>query len=601
MMNRPGRFYLFDSFRVDVTERLLLKENREVSLTPKVFDTLLVLLEHSSHVMTKKELMQQVWPDSFVEENNLARNISILRKALGKTHKGEDYIQTVPKRGYRFVGDVRATGGEEESVIVRERTRARIVVERDDDDLARVIDVLPASVSPKQPKPALQRPPETMYARSGDVNIAYQVIGDAPLDLVFVMGWVSHLEYFWREPSFARFLLRLASFSRLILFDKRGTGLSDRVPINQLPTLEQRMDDVRAVMDAVGSERAALIGVSEGGPMCSLFAATYPEKTLALVMIGTYAKRIRDAEYPWGPTPEQREQFFDVMREQWGGPVGIDERAPSVADDPEFRDWWATYLRMGASPGAAVALTQMNAEIDVRNVLPSIRVPSLVIHRSDDQCLKVEEGRFVAQRIPGAKFVELPGNDHLPFVGDQEAILDEVEEFLTGVRHPIEPDTVLATVLVARLVGIKERVQNLGPERWPEWWRRLHAHITKEIEWFRGREVDILENRLLAIFDGPARAIRCATAITEYTSRLGVQTCTGLHTGECEIVDGQVAGAAAQMCVCVANEAEPGEVLVSSTVKDLVAGSGINFEDRGVHMLAGCGESRLFGVLKAQL
>jgi pimeloyl-ACP methyl ester carboxylesterase len=485
----------------------------------------------------------------------------------------------VPKRGYRFVGDVRATGGEEESVI----------------------DVLPADVAQRQLEPALQRPPETMYARSGDVNIAYQVIGDAPLDLVFVMGWVSHLEYFWREPSFARFLLRLASFSRLILFDKRGTGLSDHVPINQLPTLEQRMDDVRAVMDAVGSERAALCGVSEGGPMCSLFAATYPEKTLALVMIGTYAKRIRDAEYPWGPTLEQREQFFEVMRKQWGGPVGIDERAPSVANDPQFRDWWATYLRMGASPGAAVALTQMNAEIDVRNVLPSIRVPSLVIHRSDDQCLKVEEGRFVAQRIPGAKFVEFPGNDHLPFVGDQDAILDEVEEFLTGVRHDVEPDTVLATVLVARLVGIKERVQTLGPERWPEWWRRLHAHITKEIEWFRGREVDILENRLLAIFDGPARAVRCAAAITEYTSRLGVKTSTGLHTGECEIVNGHVAGAATEVCVCVANEADAGEVLVSSTVKDLVAGSGISFDDRGVHMLAGCGEWQIFAVLKAQL
>ena len=602
-MNRQGRrFYLFDGFRVDVNERLLFKDNRELSLTPKVFDTLLVLLENSSHVMTKKELMRLVWPDSFVEENNLAQNISILRKALGKSPNGEHYIQTVPKRGYRFIGDVRVMGGEEESVIVRERTRARIVVERDDEDLAagaRVIDVLPSEVAPRQLEPALPRPPETMYARSGDVNIAYQVIGDAPLDLVFVMGWVSHLEYFWREPSFARFLLRLASFSRLILFDKRGTGLSDRVPINQLPTLEQRMDDVRAVMDAVGSERAALCGVSEGGPMCSLFAATYPEKTLALVMIGTYAKRIRDAEYPWGPTLEQREQFFDAMREQWGGPVGIDERAPSVASDPQFRDWWATYLRMGASPGAAVALTKMNAEIDVRNVLPSIRVPSLVIHRSEDQCLKVEEGRFVAQRIPGAKFVELPGNDHLPFVGDQDAILDEVEEFLTGVRHTIEPDTVLATVLVARLVGIKDQAERLGSDRWDEWWRRLHAHITKEIEWFRGREVDILENRLLAIFDGPARAIRCASAITEYTSRLGVRTCTGLHTGECEIVDGLVAGAAAQMCVCVANEAEPGEVLVSSTVKDLVAGSGISFEDRGIHELASAGECRLFAVLKS--
>lgn len=597
-MNR--RFYLFDGFRVDVGERMLLKDNREVSLTPKVFDTLLVLLENSSHVLTKKELMEQVWPDSFVEENNLAQNISILRKALGEGKEGEAYIQTVPKRGYRFVADVSTTGGDDETMIVRERTRARIVVERDDEDdkslipSPRVIDVPATEVIHKLE----QRPPETMYTRSGDVNIAYQVIGDAPLDLVFVMGWVSHMEYFWREPSFARFLLRLASFSRLILIDKRGTGLSDRVPINQLPTLEQRMDDVRAVMDAVGSERAALCGVSEGGPMCSLFAATYPEKTLALVMIGTYAKRIRDAEYPWGPTAEQREQFFEVMRKQWGGPVGIDERAPSVAGDPQFRDWWATYLRMGASPGAAVALTQMNAEIDVRNVLPSIRVPSLVIHRTEDQCLKVEEGRFVAERIPGAKFVELPGVDHLPFVGDQDAILDEVEEFLTGVRHPVEPDTVLATVLVARLVGIKEQADKLGPERWAEWWRRLHAHITKEIEWFRGREIDILENRLLAIFDGPARAIRCASAITEYTSRLGVNTCTGLHTGECEIVDGQVAGAAAQMCVCVANEAEAGEVLVSSTVKDLVAGSGISFDDRGVHMLSGCGESRLFAVRK---
>src|SRR6201988_4015437 len=497
-----SRSYIFDGFRVDASERLLFKDSREIALTPKVFDTLLVLLENSSHVLTKKELMEQVWPDSFVEENNLAQNISILRKALGEGKEGEAYIQTVPKRGYRFVADVKTTGGDEETMIVRERTRARIVVERDDEDDtreftallpgSRAIDVAPTEVIHKLE----QRPPETMYARSGDVNIAYQVIGDAPLDLVFVMGWVSHMEYFWREPTFARFLLRLASFSRLILFDKRGTGLSDRVPINQLPTLEQRMDDVRAVMDAVGSERAALCGVSEGGPMCSLFSATYPEKTLALVMIGTYAKRIRDAEYPWGPTLEQREQFFDVMREQWGGPVGIDERAPSLANDPKFRDWWATYLRMGASPGAAVALTQMNAEIDVRNVLPSIRVPSLVIHRTDDQCLKVEEGRFVAERIPGAKFVELSGNDHLPFVGNQDAILDEMEEFLTGVRHTLEPDTVLATVLFTRIAGTNNQ---LRLSNWEELLRRLRAHVAKEIEWFRGREVDMVGDRPLAI------------------------------------------------------------------------------------------------------
>ena len=598
-MSRPARhFYLFDGFRVDASERLLFKDDREVPLTPKVFDTLLVLIENCGHVLTKKELMERVWPGTFVEENNLAQNISLLRKALGKTDAGTHYIQTVPKRGYRFVADVRATGEayeEDETLLVHERTRSTIVVERSDDEIRSLLPA-PHVIDVPAIEAALPRPPETMYARSGDVNIAYQVIGDAPLDLVFVMGWVSHLEYFWREPSFARFLMRLASFSRLILFDKRGTGLSDRVPNDQLPTLEQRMDDVRAVMDAVGSERAALCGVSEGGPMCSLFAATYPEKTLALVMIGTYAKRIRDADYPWGPTAEQREQFFEVMRKHWGGPIGIDERAPSLANDPQFRDWWATYLRMGASPGAAVALTKMNAEIDVRHVIPSIRVPSLVIHRTDDQCLRVEEGRYVAERIPGARFVEFPGHDHLPFVGDQDAILDEVEEFLTGVRHRAEPETVLATVLVGRIVGVKDHVERLGRDRWSELLRRIHAHITKEIEWFRGREIDIVENRILAIFDGPARAVRCASAITEYALRLDVEICTGLHTGECEIVDGQVAGVAAQMGVCVANEAEAGEVLVSSTVKDLVAGSGIGFEDRGVHMLSGCGEWQLFAV-----
>ena len=578
MTSRPEkRIYSFDVFRVDPAERLLFKENREVPLTPKVFDTLLVLLENSSHVLTKQELMRKVWPDSFVEENNLAQNISILRKALG-----DEYIQTVPKRGYRFVAPVSIS--EDETIVVHERVQKRIVVETTDDT---------DEVDETHLEKLLAHPPQTMYARSGDVNIAYQVVGDAPLDLVFVMGWVSHLEYCWREPSFARFLLRLASFSRLILFDKRGTGLSDRVPINQLPTLEQRMDDVRAVMNAVGSERAALCGVSEGGPMCSLFAATYPEKTLALVMIGTYAKRIRDADYPWGPTAEEREHFFELMRRDWGGPVGIEERAPTLAHDPKFREWWAAFLRTGASPAAAVALTQMNAEIDVRNVLPSIRVPSLVIHRRDDQCLKVDEGRFVAERIPGAKFVELPGNDHLPFAGDQDAILDEMEEFLTGVRHTLEPDTVLATVLFTRIAGVDERLRQ---SNWEELLRRLRAHIAKEIEWFRGREIDMIGDRPLAIFDGPARAVRCALAITEYASRLGVETRAGLHTGEVEIIDGQVAGVAAEIGECVANEAGAGEVLVSSTVKDLVAGSGINFEDRGIRVMSDCGEWRLFSV-----
>jgi pimeloyl-ACP methyl ester carboxylesterase len=301
------------------------------------------------------------------------------------------------------------------------------------------------------------------------------------VDLVFVMGWVSHLDYFWTEPSFAQFLRRLASFSRLILFDKRGTGLSDRVDLNELPTLEQRMDDVRAVMDAVGSQRAFLCGVSEGGAMSALFAATYPERTAGLVMIGAYAKRIRDATYPWGPTEEQRSGFLDHIREEWGGPVGLEERAPSMTSDPHFRQWWAAYLRTAASPGAAVALTRMNSEADIRGILPAIRVPALVIHRTGDQCLRVEEGRYVASRIPGAKFVELPGVDHLPFVGDQDRILDEIEQFLTGALQTLQPEPVLATVLFASFTGpYRDHMPGANA------WQRLRDHVTRETAIFTG-------------------------------------------------------------------------------------------------------------------
>lgn len=604
MIQRQAKIsYVFGTFRVDAEERVLFNEKSPISLTPKAFDTLLALVQSSGRIVGTEELMAQVWPDSFVEENNLAQNVSTLRKVLGA--EGAKFIETIPKRGYRFSSDVKEIREEVPPAVLRGETE-QVIEEQE-----ALVQGLKSPEDRPQPRNnpelsarfelSLDRPPETMYARSGDVNIAYQVIGDAPIDLVFVMGWVSHLEYFWREPSFARFLLRLASFARLILFDKRGTGLSDRVPINELPTLEQRMDDVRAVMDAVGSERAALCGVSEGGPMCSLFAATYPEKTLAVVMIGTYAKRIRDEEYPWAPTTEQRQHFFDEMREQWGGPVGLEERAPSVANDPAFREWWATYLRMGASPGAALALTQMNAEIDVRQVLPSVRVPTLVIHRSEDRCLKVEEGRFVAESIPGAKYVELPGQDHLPFVGDQDAILDEVEEFLTGVRHTLEPDTVLATVLFTQIVDSKEHAERLGNARWYALLDRLREHVRKEIEWFRGREIDMVGDRPLAIFDGPARAIRCASAIIAYASRLGILMRAGLHTGECEMMgapgETKVHGIAPQIGVQVAALAAPGEVFVSSTVKDLVAGSGIMFEDKGVHPLAELpGDWRLFAV-----
>lgn len=613
MARDPKRLYEFGPFRLDSDERLLLRDNEVVQLTPKAFDTLVVLVENNGHVLSKEELIQEVWPDSFVEENNLAQNISILRKALGEAAAGLKFIETVPKRGYRFVADVRELADEEtELILVRERTRSRVVIEETDDPQANITGKHAALDVTAQPVGQLkearlsevdherQSAPETHYAQSGDVNIAYQVVGDGALDLVFVMGWVSHLEYFWEEPSFARFLTRLASFSRLILFDKRGTGLSDRVPIRELPTLEQRMDDVRVVMEAVGSKSAALCGVSEGGPMCSLFAATYPEKTNALVMIGTYAKRIWDTDYPWAPTQEQREEFYEEMQREWGGPVGLEERAPSVAHDPHFREWWATYLRMGASPGAALALTKMNADIDVRHVLPSIRVPVLVIHRAQDQCLKVEEGRYVASRIPGAKYLELPGVDHLPFVGDQDAILDEIEEFLTGVRHASDYDRVLATVVFTRLTDAPAQAARVGERQWRDLLERFMSHARRELELFRGREVEMLEGDLLATFDGPARAIRCASAILDAAARLGIRVKAGLHTGECDVMDHKVGGIAVSIGAHVVEQAANGEVLVSHTVKDLVAGAGIGFLERGTHILENVpGEWRLFAVERA--
>jgi pimeloyl-ACP methyl ester carboxylesterase len=570
-MSAPPRIFEFGQFTLDAAGGLLRRrDGAPVALTPKAFETLVVLVEGGGSVLSKDELMRRVWGDTFVEENNLSQNISLLRKALDDG-TGFKYIETIPRRGYRLTAPVR---------------------------------LRPAAQTLSQthaPETFFDRPPETKYAKSGDVNIAYQTLGEGAFDLVFVMGWVSHLEYFWREPRFARFLARLASFSRLILFDKRGTGLSDRVPIRELPTLEQRMDDVRAVLEATGSERAALVGVSEGGPMCSLFAATYPEKTLALVMIGTYAKRVWHPDYPWAPTADERRRFYELLEREWGGPVGLDERAPSLKDDAQFREWWATYLRSGASPGAALALTQMNAEIDVRHVLPSISVPSLVIHRAGDLCLKVEEGRYVASRIPGARFVELPGEDHLPFVGDQDAILDEVERFLVGVRHSFDPERVLATVLYAFVVEDRLRDVDADSEAGA---RDLSARLAqyqeearREAVWFRGREVRASEGATFAIFDGPARAIRCACRLLRAGERAGLRVKAGLHTGECDVTADGVGGVAVSIAAQVAAHASAGEALVSSTVKDLVAGSGIGFRERGAHALAGVpGEWRLCSI-----
>jgi pimeloyl-ACP methyl ester carboxylesterase len=439
--------------------------------------------------------------------------------------------------------------------------------------------------------------PETQYAKSGDVNIAYQAIGDGALDLVYVSGWVSNLELMWDEPQYERFLRRLASFSRLIVFDKRGTGLSDPVALDHLPTLEQRMDDVRAVMDAVGSERAAVFGNSEGGQMSLLFAATYPERTVALVTQGTFAKRLWSPDYPWAPTPEAREQEIRDIEASWAD-LDVTTLAPST--DDAFRRRLAAYFRRSASPAVGAAFLRMNTQADLRAVLPTIRVPTLVIHRADDRDVSVEEGRWIASQIPGARYVELPGIDHVPWVGNQDEVVDEIEEFLTGARPAPEPDRVLATVLFTDIAGSTARAVELGDRRWRELLEVHHAAVRRQLERFRGREVDTAGDGFLATFDGPARGVRCARAIVDAVREVGLDLRAGLHTGECELVNGGVRGIAVHTGARVAAQAGPGEVLVSSTVKDLTAGSGIEFEDRGEHELKGVpGEWRLYAVTRA--
>jgi pimeloyl-ACP methyl ester carboxylesterase/DNA-binding winged helix-turn-helix (wHTH) protein len=527
----------FAGFQLDTVERRVFSGSREILLPPKTFDLLLLLASNPGKILSRESIYQVLWPDVFVDDHALSVQVAELRKALGDSPKRPALIETRPRRGYRFLPEVTSD-------------------ERVSDAVATVVaaDTFEA--------------PATQYARSGDYNIAYQVLGAGPIDLVFVMGWVSHLEYFWREKHFRKFLQRLASFSRLILFDKRGTGLSDRVPPRLLPTLEERMDDVRAVMEAVGSERAAILGISEGGPMSALFAATYPEKTLGLIMIGSYARRLRDIDYPWGPTAEAREEYFESLREAWGGPIGLEERAPTLAQDAEFRQWWATYLRMGVSPGGAEALTRMNASIDVRAILPSIRVPALILHRRDEKLFHREEGRYLANLIPTARYEEVPGVDHLPFVGNQEDLLQPISSFLVALRQAEPPPTTLATVLALRFRGKHAR---------------LAPTIEREIKWQRGQAVPGEE--CVFTFDGPARAVRCAQGLVEQCGGLEVDARAALHTGECELVQGVPgAGPAVELAKKMLDEsAHPIEA--SRVLRDLVAGSGIEFSAEATRKL----------------
>ncbi|HYY55230.1 MAG TPA: adenylate/guanylate cyclase domain-containing protein [Candidatus Dormibacteraeota bacterium] len=441
----------------------------------------------------------------------------------------------------------------------------------------------------------MQTIPQTRYARSGDTNIAYQTLGEGPIDLVYVPGWVSNVEMQWEEPAKARFLRGLASFARLILFDKRGTGLSDRVAT--LPTLEQRMDDVRAVLDAVGSERAALFGHSEGGVMSILFAATHPERTSALITYGAYAKRLRSVDYPWAPTLEDRMRDVEETERTWGDPahVDLDYYAPSATGDTRVRDWLATYFRRSASPRAAADLLRMNTFADVTAILASVRVPTLILHARDDRDAKIEEARYLAARISGARIVELPSGDHFFWLSHADEILGEIQEFLTGTKSVPELDRVLATVLFTDIVDSTRHAIELGDHRWRDLIEAHHANVRAELRRYRGTEWDTAGDGFFATFDGPARGIGCAVAIRDAVRRLGIEVRAGLHTGECERIAGKLGGIGVVIAARVKERAAAGEILVTSTVRDLVSGSGLRFEDRGPHVLKGVpGEWNLY-------
>lgn len=436
----------------------------------------------------------------------------------------------------------------------------------------------------------------TRYADSDGLSIAYQVHGEGELDLVLVPGFVSHVELLWEEPGMARFLRRLASFSRLILFDKRGQGLSDR-PVAP-PTLEDSMGDLHAVLEAAGSERAAVLGVSEGGPMSALFAATYPERVASLVLYGTFARMVRAPDFPLGLPAEALDRWGQMMAREWGTPVGVEVWAPAAVGDAEFERWWARLLRQGTSRAGAIALMDLYREIDTRSILPSIDVPTLVLHRRDDLVVLARQGRYLAEEIPAARYVEVEGADHLAWVGDQDSLLDEIEEFLVGSRRAHDPERALATVLFTDIVGSTQRAAELGDRRWRDLLERHDAAVRRQLSVHRGREVKTTGDGFLATFDGPARAIRCAQAIGEAVRETGLEVRAGIHTGEVELLGGDVAGMAVNIGARIGDLADPGEVLVSSTVRELVVGSGLEFAERGAHSLKGApGEWRLFAVL----
>jgi pimeloyl-ACP methyl ester carboxylesterase len=520
--------YRFANAEVDCQTRELRVHGQRVDIEPLVFDLLVCLLENRDRVVGKDELFDTIWPRQVVSEAALTRCVMKARKAVGDVSGSQRIIRTLRGHGYRFIANAQVTSGARASA-------------------------------------ATQSQATTEYARNDGVSIAYQVLGSGPVDVVLVNGWISNVEMAWEHPRPRYFIERLASFSRLINFDKRGTGLSDRG--GALPTFEQRMDDVRSVMDAAGSERAVLLGYSEGGPMSALFAATYPERTLGLVLYGSYMKRVRSLDYPWAPTRDDRLNAIKAAELNWDQGLDVEHYAPSMVGDPEFAEWLMSYWRRSASPRSAAEVLRMNTDIDMRHVLPSIRVPTLVMHRKHDRDSRVEEGRYIANHIPGARFIELPGNDHLIWAGEIDDVVDPAEAFIVGLQNDPPVDSVLVSLVGARLPPGKSRDQG------------LLSYIQRTIDANKGHCIANTASHVVASFDGTGRALRTALALDEYGLARSLQVSCAVHVGECERSGDTVIGAPVDTVRRVADEANPGEILATQIVRDLV--SEFAFEECG--------------------
>jgi class 3 adenylate cyclase len=436
--------------------------------------------------------------------------------------------------------------------------------------------------------------PETRYARSGDIAIAYQVVGDGERNLVMIPGFVSNVEVAWEHPAYERFMRKLGSFAKIVVFDKRGAGLSD--PLEGAETLEQRIDDVRAVMEAAEIDRASVLGISEGAPMGILFAAVHPREVESLILYGAFARGVNSADWEHGWNEDVWEAGVESVRSSWGDGSSAFMLAPSQAEDPEFRQWWARFERMAGSPRRVIEALELDGQIDVREVLPTVQAPTLVIHRRED-VWPVSGAEWITEHLPDARLALLDGKDHWPWVADTDSVADEIEEFITGRLAPADPDRVLATVLFTDIVDSTKRAAELGDRRWRTVLDEHERVVRRQIDRFSGREIKTTGDGFLATFDGPARAVRCARAVTDAVRPLGIDVRAGLHTGECELRNGDIGGIAVHIGARVSARAAPGEVLVSNTVKDLVVGSGLEFEDRGEQELKGVpGSWRLFSV-----